>query len=71
MIDKLTYDQVLGFANELKANADIVDSVVKAHKLDRLNNFAATVNTYAKFLEGTVEMYKDADLALQDLLKNK
>ena len=71
MIDKLTYDQVLGFANELKANADIVDSVVKTHNLERLNNFAATVNTYAKFLEGTVEMYKDADLALQDLLKNK
>jgi len=71
MIDKLSYDQVLSFATELESNAKIIDGIVKSHNLERLNNFASTVNSYAKFLQSTVQMYKDADLALQDLVKNK
>ena len=69
MIDKLSYDQVLAFANELKNSADIISNISKAYNLESLNDFVAAVNSYINFLNSTVEMNKDADLALKDLSK--
>ena len=69
MIDKLSYDQVLAISKELKNQAEIVDSLIKLKNVNELNDFVATVEGYSKFLETTVEINRDADKALRDLIK--
>ncbi len=69
MIDKLSYDQVLAISKELKNQAEIVDSLIKLKNVNELNDFVATVEGYSKFLETTVEINRDADKALKDLIK--
>ena len=69
MIDKLSYDQVLAISKELKNQAEIIDSLIKSKNINELNDFVATVEGYSKFLETTVEINKDADKALKDLIK--
>lgn len=67
MIDKLSYDEVMDIAQELKAQAEIIDSLLKNRNIQELADFSATVEGYSKFLENTIEINRDADEALQDL----
>ena len=71
MIDRLTYDQVLNVAKALRTEADAVEEVAKARDIQDIVDFAASVESYAKFLENTVELNKDADKALEDLTGKK
>lgn len=69
MIDKLTYDQVLAIAKELRDQAQIIDGLLENRSIQDLKDFASTVEGYSKFLENTVELNKDADKALVTLMK--
>ena len=71
MIDKLTYDQVLAISKDLKQQADIIDELASSRNIQELRDFAATVEGYSKFLENTVEINRDADIALKDLIDQK
>jgi len=71
MIDKLTYDQVLTFSKELKNQAEIINNLFKNKENQALADFIATVEGYSKFLETTVEINKDADKALEELMSRK
>lgn len=71
MIDKLTYDQVLAFSKELKNQAEIINNLFKNKENQELADFIATVEGYSKFLETTVEINKDADKALEELMSRK
>ena len=71
MIDKLTYDQVLAFSKELKNHAEIINNLFKNKDNQALADFIATVEGYSKFLETTVEINKDADKALEELMSRK
>ena len=71
MIDKLTYDQVLTFSKELKNQAEIISNLFKNKEKQELADFIATVEGYSKFLETTVEINKDADKALEELMSRK
>lgn len=71
MIDKLTYDQVLSISKELSKEAQIIDKLAKDRNLQDLQDFSSTVEGYSKFLETIVNMNKDADIALSDLIKMK
>ena len=67
MIDKLSYDEIMNISKGLKEQVEIVDRIAKAHEFDDLTDFIATVEGYSKFLENTIEINKDADLALSGL----
>lgn len=67
MIDKLTYDQVLTIAKELRNQIEIVNRLIKDKNIPDLEDFTATVEGYSKYLENTVEINQDADNALQEL----
>ena len=67
MIDKLTYDQVLTIANELRKNTEIINNLIKDKDVSELTDFTATVEGYSKYLENTVGINQDADNALKDL----
>ena len=71
MIDKLTYEQVLTMAREMRKEAMVVEDMSKARGIQDLVDFADKVESYAKFLENTVELNKDADKALEELTGNK
>lgn len=68
MIDKLTYDQILAIAKELKDQAQIIGGLLENRSIQDLKDFASTVEGYSKFLENTVELNKDADKALSSLM---
>jgi len=71
MIGKLTYDQVLAFAKDIRNEALVVEDMARAREIEDLVEFADKVEAYAKFLENMVELNKDADKAIADLTGNK
>lgn len=71
MVGKLTYDQVLEIAKDLRAQVEVIERLLVNRDLPELNDFTATVEGYSKFLENSVEINKDADIALADLKKMK
>ena len=70
MIDKLSYDDVLKIVESLKSNTEVIRKLVEKKKISDLDDFLATVEGYSKFLETSLEMNKDADVALMDLKNN-
>lgn len=71
MVGKLTYDQVLEIAKDLRAQVEVIERLLVNRDLPELNDFTATVEGYSKFLENSVEINKDADTALMELKKMK
>ncbi len=71
MIDKLTYDQVLAIAKELRSEALVIEDLSREREIQDLIDFSDTVEAYAKYLENVVELNKDADKALEDLTGKK
>lgn len=69
MIDKMTYEEVLSISQNLREQARIIDKLAKSRNIQELNDFVATVEGYSKFLENSIEINKDADLALADFPK--
>ena len=67
MIDKLKYDEITAIANDLEQQAKIIENLIKNRNINELTDFAATIEGYCKFLNTTVELYKDADKALEEL----
>ena len=70
MIDKLKYDEILLIAEDLHKQAEIIEELIKDRNIIELTDFAATIEGYCKFLSNTVELYKDADKALEELRNN-
>ena len=71
MVGKLTYDQVLNIAKDLREQVEVIERLIANRELPELNDFIATVEGYSKFLENSVEINKDADAALSDLKNMK
>ena len=71
MIDRLTYEQVINVATALRTEANAVEEIARAREIQDIVDFADAVESYAKFLENTVELNKDADKALEDLTGTK
>ncbi|MBQ6135638.1 MAG: hypothetical protein IJI60_04920 [Bacilli bacterium] len=70
MIEKLTYEEILNVSKDLVAQVEIIRKLMQGRKSSDIDDFAATVEGYSKFLENTVEINKDADEALKDLKVN-
>jgi len=68
MIDKLRYEDIIAISSELRKYAEVVDKLAKNRNIQDLVDFSATVEGYSKFLENTIEMHKDADEALKDII---
>lgn len=69
MINNLTYDQVLEISKSIKEQIEIVSNLVENLGVQELNDFVSTVEGYTKYLETTVKLNKDADLAIKDIIK--
>ncbi|MBE6157549.1 MAG: hypothetical protein E7160_02025 [Firmicutes bacterium] len=71
MIENITYDEILKIANEISSSAEKLSEVLQKNNITELNDFISTVEGYSKYLNTTVELYKEADIALTDLTKEK
>lgn len=71
MIDKLSYDEVMAISKGLREQAQVVEGLAQEKNAQELLDFAATVEGYSKFLENTIEINRDADNALKDLMAQK
>lgn len=71
MIEKITYQDLESYYKELKASAEVIKELVKDKDMGRLDKFADDVINYSSFLERSIKMHKDADIALEDLVKNR
>ena len=69
MIDKVTYEQVDGFVKEFREQLEVIKKLSEGRNVGELMDFIDSVETYCKFLENTVELNKDADKALKDIVK--
>ena len=67
MIGKLTYEQILEISKDLRVQAQTVEKLAKERNITQIEDFSITVEGYSKFLENTVEINRDADLALKYL----
>ena len=67
MIDKLRYEDVLAISQALKKEADTINELASKRNFKEIVDFASTVEGYSKFLENTVNINKDADLAIASL----
>ena len=67
MIGKLTYEQILEISKDLRVQAQTVEKLAKERNITQIEDFSKTVEGYSKFLENTVEINRDADLALKYL----
>lgn len=71
MINSNDYDDILKTAKELEDAANTISEVVKSNDIDDLGDFISTVLGYSKYLTTSVELHKDADIALSNLENNK
>ncbi len=71
MIGELKYEEVESIANALKKETFIINDLLKTRNIPELNDFTATVEGYSKYLETALEINKDADIALQELINQR
>ena len=69
MINNLTYEQVLEISKSIKSQVDIVSKLIEDLGVQELYDFVSTVEGYTKYLETTVKLNQDADLAIKDIVK--
>ncbi|MBQ2640053.1 MAG: hypothetical protein IJF92_04790 [Bacilli bacterium] len=71
MIDKKDYNDILKVSKEIEEAANTINKIAKQNNIEDLGDFISTVLGYSKYLNTTVELYKDADFALSTLENNK
>ena len=67
MIGKLKYEQVEALITQLQQSLDTINNITSSINNNELQDFAVSVDSYIKYLRGTLEMYKEADKVLQPL----
>ena len=71
MIGNFKYTEIKAMADELNNCAVSLKELLQNQENEDLNNFVKIVERYSKFLLSTIQMYIDADNALQELTSNK
>lgn len=71
MIGSMTYAQVEEIAKELENATNTIEAIIKNQNIQELEDFLSTVEGYSKYLRTTIELNKDADIALEDLKTRK
>jgi hypothetical protein len=71
MIGTMSYEEVLSIAKELETSVKTINNVIKDQNINELEDFTSTVESYAKYLQTTVELNKDADKVIEKLKNDK
>ena len=71
MINSKDYDDILKISKEIEDEAKNINNIVKKNNIEELGDFISTVLGYSKYLNTTVELHRDADIALSGLTNDK
>ena len=71
MIDGISYDEIAKVSQELKNCCTILKNVIANKELSELEDFISTVHVYYKYLDSTIELHKDADEEIKNLVERK
>lgn len=75
MIGSLSYDEFMKYAESLKVSSDNLKKLLKKYEsygVGRVFEFCDTIDSYSRYLSSTVQLYKDSDAALKNIIeKNK
>ena len=71
MVGNLTYEQIEKISSALRQESLKIQPMAEARGLQEIVDFCSSVENYAKFLENTIELNKDADKALKELMPQK
>jgi len=68
MIEQMTYEELIKVSNELKQLIATLETIVPESGPQDIKDFISTVEGYSKYLETTVQINQDADIALKELV---
>ena len=68
MIEQMTYEELIKVSNELKQLIATLETIVPEEGPQDIKDFISTVEVYSKYLETTVQINQDADIALKELV---
>ncbi len=71
MIDGVKYEEIIKVSNDLKVLVDKLEKIVTQDGPQDIKDFISTVEGYSKYLNTNIELNKDADVALKDLVPDK
>ncbi len=71
MIEEKDYDEIIKISKDIETSAKVINDILKKNSIDDLNDFISTVEGYSKYLNTNIELNKDADVALKDLVPDK
>ncbi|MBR2247512.1 MAG: hypothetical protein IKG58_03500 [Bacilli bacterium] len=71
MIEEKDYDEIIKISKDIETSAKVINDILKKNNIDDLNDFISTVEGYSKYLNTNIELNKDADVALKDLVPDK
>lgn len=75
MIGSISYDDMLKLAVSLENSSKVIRNIVENYtsdKVTKVNEFCDSIDTYARFINSYVQLYKDSDEALKYIIeKNK
>ncbi len=75
MIGSISYDDMLKFAASLENSSKNIRQVIEKYtseKVTRVGEFCDCIDTYIRFINSYIQLYKDSDEALKYIIeKNK
>ncbi len=75
MIGSLTYEEMLKLSEDLAKSSESIRSIINKYDSDSIKNvvgFCDSIDSYSRFLNSSVELFKDSDEALKVMIeKNK
>lgn len=73
MIGNLNYDEMKNYSDKLLSSSQIIRTIAEKYEdLESILDFCNSIDAYSKFLDSSVNLYRDSDEALKTMKeKNK
>ncbi len=68
MIESMKYEEIIKISKDLKQLVAKLEQIISDDGPQDIKDFISTVEGYSKYLETTVQINQDADIALQELV---
>lgn len=67
----MTYEEILAASQDMKNCCQVITNLLQNKNIPDLEEFVASVDTYTKYLDSTIELMAAADKALKGLIDLK
>lgn len=69
MIDKLSYEELKNIANLLDRSSKSIREIANkySNELDKVSEFCSSIDSYVNFIESSIKLYQDSEIALESI----